>query len=279
LAYSLDGEIISGDSRQLYRGMSIGTGKDLADYVVKGVHIPYHLIDIVDAGYRYSVYEYLRDFRSAYEDIRARKKMPILCGGSGMYIEAAVSGYSLVEVPPNNQLRAELELLPTEALIAKLTSLKKLHNDTDLDTRKRIIRAIEIELHSQAEPVQLRPINNLYIGILFDREARRKRITERLHARLREGMVEEVQQLLDSGITPENLAYYGLEYKFITEHLIGNMEYNDMVEKLNIAIHQFAKRQMTWFRGMERKGAAIHWIDGFLPVEDKLRQISLLMNR
>lgn len=280
LACKLGGEVISGDSRQLYRGMSIGTGKDLADYAVSGVQIPYHLIDIVDAGYRYSVYEYVRDFRKAYEDIRSRGKMPVLCGGSGMYVEAAVTGYSLVEVPPDEQLREELELLSAEELIAKLAALKKLHNATDLDSRKRIIRAIEIALHSQEAPIpQMPPINNLYVGILFDRETRRNRITERLHARLREGMVNEVQQLLDSGMAPENIIYYGLEYKFITEYLIGKLEYHGMVEKLNIAIHQFAKRQMTWFRGMERKGAVIHWIDGFLPMEEKLLQVEQLMNR
>ncbi|MDR2937809.1 MAG: tRNA (adenosine(37)-N6)-dimethylallyltransferase MiaA [Prevotellaceae bacterium] len=279
LAARMGGEIISADSRQVYRGMDIGTGKDLAEYTVGEKAIPYHLIDIVDAGYRYSVYEFQRDFRQAFADICSRKKTPILCGGSGMYIDAAVNGYSLPEVPPNHELRAELELLSDEELAAKLLSLKALHNRSDVDTRKRTIRAIEIALHEQQTPTtDFQPIKNVYIGISVDREARRARITERLHARLRSGMVQEVEKLLASGIPAENLEYYGLEYKFLTEYITGKLQYNEMVQQLNVAIHQFAKRQMTWFRHMERKGAVIHWIDGFLPVEEKLEKITSIIN-
>jgi len=278
LAARIDGEVISADSRQVYRGMDVGTGKDLAEYVVGGVPILYHLIDIVDAGYKYSVYEFQRDFRQAFNDIRSRKKTPILCGGSGMYVEAAVNGYNLPEVPPDPQLRVELELLTDEELKVKLVSLKAQHNRSDLDTRKRTIRAIEIALHEQQmSNSNFQPIKNLYVGISVDREARRARITERLHARLRAGMVQEVEKLLASGISADSLEYYGLEYRFVTAHLTGKLSYDEMVQQLNVAIHQFAKRQMTWFRHMERNGAIIHWIDVFLPMEEKLKKIQELM--
>ncbi len=279
LAARLNGEIISADSRQVYRGMDIGTGKDLVDYTVDKKLVPYHLIDVVDAGYKYNVYEYQQDFRRVFKDIRSRGKMPVLCGGSGMYIEAAVEGYALPEVPSNPELRVELNLLSDEELEQKLEQLKVTHNRSDFDTRKRVIRAIEIALHEQTTQVdKLEPIKNLYVGIAVDREERRTRITERLHARLREGMVQEVERILTSGVKPEDLEYYGLEYKFVTEYVIGKLSYDEMVQKLNVAIHQFAKRQMTWFRHMERKGAVIYWIDGFLPLEQKLKKIEILLD-
>lgn len=276
LADKLNTEIISGDSRQLYRGMDIGTGKDLADYTVNGRAIPHHLIDIVDAGYRYSVFEYQRDFRSAYEDIRQRGKLPILCGGTGMYIEAVVNGYHLQEVPPNPQLREELEQKTDKELAELLASLKPLHNTTDFDTRKRAIRAAEIALYYQQHPQKTAayaPIPACYIGISTNTEERRRRITQRLYQRIEEGMVNEVRGLMQGGLAADDLCYYGLEYKLITLYLTNRLSYNEMVEKLNVAIHQFAKRQMTWFRGMERKGATIHWVDGMLPMNEKLEQI------
>lgn len=272
------GEIISADSRQVYKGMTIGTGKDLNDYVVNGVQVPYHLVDIVEAGEKYNVFQFQKDFKRAYDDIRTRGKFPILCGGSGMYIDAVVCGYNMVEVPPDLKLREELEALSTEELEEKLSHLKTLHNGSDFDSRKRLIRAIEIGMYSDDRGENSSDnINNLYVGILFDRDERRRRITERLNSRLREGMVDEVQALLNSGIKAEDLIYYGLEYKFITEYLIGKLSYEDMVEKLNVAIHQFAKRQMTWFRSMERKGTTIHWIDGFLPMDEKMKVIQRLL--
>ena len=261
-------EIISADSRQVYRGMDIGTGKDLGEYE----EIPYHLMDIVDAGTKYNIFEYQRDFEKAYKDIRDRNCIPILCGGSGLYIEAATCGYSLPEVAPNPELRAELEKKSDEELIAQLASLKPLHNNTDYDTRKRLIRALEIAIYEAEHPVQRScylPKNTYYIGTLVSREVRNAKIDKRLDARLEEGMVEEIKGLIDGThpalapdhkpIPAEDLIYYGLEYKFVTLYLIGELTLDEMRTQLATAIHQFAKRQMTWFRGMERKGITIHW--------------------
>lgn len=251
-------EIISADSRQVYRGMDIGTGKDLNEYE----EIPYHLMDIVDAGTKYNIFEYQRDFEKAYKDIVDRGGIPILCGGSGLYIEAATCGYSLPEVAPNPELRAELEKKSDEELIAQLASLKPLHNNTDYDTRKRLIRALEIAIYEAEHPVNRSsylPKNTYYIGTLVTREVRNAKIDARLDARLEEGMVEEVRSLLDKPIPAEDLIYYGLEYKFVTLYLIGELTLEEMRTQLATAIHQFAKRQMTWFRGMERKGITIHW--------------------
>ena len=266
-------EIISADSRQVYRGMDIGTGKDLGEYE----EIPYHLMDIVDAGTKYNIFEYQRDFEKAYKDIVDRGGIPILCGGSGLYIEAATCGYSLPEVPPDPQLRAELEKKSDEELIAQLASLKPLHNNTDYDTRKRLIRALEIAIFEAEHPVNrssFLPKNTYYIGTLVSREVRNARIDARLDARLEEGMVAEIRGLIDGShpalcsdgqagtpIPPEDLIYYGLEYKFVTLHLIGELTFEQMRTQLATAIHQFAKRQMTWFRGMERKGITIHWTE------------------
>ena len=250
-------EIISADSRQVYRGMDIGTGKDLSEYE----EIPYHLMDIVDAGTKYNIFEYQRDFERAYKDILDRGGIPILCGGSDLYIEAATCGYSLPEVPPDPELRAELEKKSDDELIAQLASLKPLHNTTDYDTRKRLIRALEIALYEAEHPVtrtSFLPKNTYYIGTLVTREERNARIDRRLDARLEEGMTEEIRGLLES-IPAEDLIYYGLEYKFVTLHLTGELTFDQMRTQLATAIHQFAKRQMTWFRGMERKGIRIHW--------------------
>ena len=266
LASELNGEIISADSRQVYRGMDIGTGKDLEDYVVDGKNIPAHLVDIVDAGYQYNVFEYQRDFLKVFEDMKTRGVFPVLCGGSGMYIEAVLKNYKLIQVPENPVLRESLKEKELPELAKILESYKSnLHNISDISTAKRAIRAIEIADYCSKNPeleTKITPIHSLNIGIKFDRLSRRKRITERLHQRLNEGMLDEVKQLLDSGIKPENLIYYGLEYKFLTQHLIGQLSYDEMVSKLNVAIHQFAKRQMTWFRRMEKQGTVIHWLDG-----------------
>ena len=251
-------EIISADSRQVYRGMDIGTGKDLDEYE----EIPYHLMDIVEAGTKYNIFEYQRDFEKAYKGIVDRGGIPILCGGSGLYIEAATCGYSLPEVPPNPELRAELEKETDEELIARLAALKPLHNNTDYDTRKRLIRALEIAIYEAEHPVQrtaFLPKNTYYIGTLVSRDVRNAKIDTRLDARLKEGMVEEIRSLIESGIPSEDLIYYGLEYKFVTQHVIGELTFEEMRQQLATAIHQFAKRQMTWFRGMERKGIVIHW--------------------
>lgn len=250
-------EIISADSRQVYRGMDIGTGKDLNEYE----EIPYHLMDIVDAGEKYNIFEYQRDFEKAYQDIIRRGGVPILCGGSGLYIEAATCGYSLPEVPPSPELREELEKKSDEELIAMLASLKPLHNSTDYDTRKRLIRALEIAIYESEHPVShtgLLPKKTFYIGTLVSRDERNAKIDRRLDARLEEGMVEEIRALMDK-IKAEDLIYYGLEYKFVTLFLLGELDFDQMRSQLATAIHQFAKRQMTWFRGMERKGIRIHW--------------------
>ncbi len=283
LAVLLNGEVISADSRQVYRGMDIGTGKDMADYYVNGRQIPVHLVDIVDAGYQYNVFEYQRDFLKALGDIRSRGKFPVLCGGSGLYIEAVLDNYQLIRVPVNEEIRSVLK----KKSLAELTEILKgyksrLHNITDIVNEKRAIRAIEIEDYYARNPrdkTEMPCINSLIIGVSSDLQSRRNRITERLHRRLKEGMIEEVRKLLDSGIKPEDLIYYGLEYKFITQYLTGDISYNDMVEKLNIAIHQFAKRQMTWFRKMERQGIVIHWIEGEIPLSEKIDQVLELLGR
>ena len=276
LAYRLDAEIIRGDSRQVYRCMDLGTGKDLADYVVDGKRIPYHLIDIVEPGYKYNVFEFQRDFLQAYDDIRQRGVLPILCGGTGMYIESVLKGYKLLPVPENPELRASLADKSLDELTTILAGYKKLHNSTDVDTVKRAIRAIEIEEYYRQQPVSAREfpaINSLVIGVDIDRDLRRTKITRRLKQRLDEGMVDEVRALLDAGIPAEDLIYYGLEYKYLTLYAVGQLTYDEMFHQLEIAIHQFAKRQMTWFRGMERRGFNIHWIDASLPMEQKVEEI------
>ncbi|MBQ7663749.1 MAG: tRNA (adenosine(37)-N6)-dimethylallyltransferase MiaA [Bacteroidaceae bacterium] len=280
LAQKTGAEIISGDSRQVYRGMDIGTGKDLSDYVVDGKAIPYHLIDIVNPGYKYSVYEYQRDFLSAYNDIKSRNKPVLLCGGSGLYLESVIRSYRLSPVPPNPTLREELADKSIEELTEILKRYKTLHNTTDIDSPQRAIRAIEIEEHYLREPLDLRSfpqLNSLNIGIDVDRDVRRERISRRLKQRLEEGMLDEIRRLLDSGIAAEDLIYYGLEYKYLTLHVIGQLSHDEMFRQLEIAIHQFAKRQMTWFRGMERRGVKIHWIKEALSEEEKIEQIMALM--
>lgn len=265
VALAVDGaEIISADSRQVYRGMDIGTGKDIAEYTRDGVTVPTHLLDIVDAGEKYNLFEFQRDFLTSYEDIRSRGAFPVMCGGSGLYVESVLRGYRLLPVPENPELRARLEEKSLEELTVILAGYKSLHNNTDTDSKKRAIRAIEIEEYYLTCPVEERSfpqVNALVVGVSVDREVRRERISRRLRERLKEGMVDEVRSLLDSGITPDQLIYYGLEYKYITLYLTGAMKYDEMVHGLEIAIHQFAKRQMTWFRGMEKRGVDIKWID------------------
>ena len=281
LADKIGTEIISGDSRQVYRRMDLGTGKDLVDYVVEGRQVPYHLIDIVEPGTKYNVFEYQRDFLKAYDDITARGKTPILCGGTGMYIESVLKGYKLLPVPENPELRASLEGKSLEELTHILEGYKKLHNSTDVDTCKRAIRAIEIEEYYKQQPPEYREfpsLKSLIIGVDIDRELRREKITRRLKQRLEEGMVEEVRGLLNEGIPAENLIYYGLEYKFLTQYAIGELTFEEMFHQLETAIHQFAKRQMTWFRGMERRGFTIHWLDATLSMEEKTERIINLIN-
>lgn len=278
LAYELKTEIISGDSRQVYRRMDLGTGKDLEDYTVKGVRIPYHLIDIVEPGTKYNVFEYQHDFLNVYEELKARDILPVLCGGTGMYIESVLRGYRLMPVPENAGLREQLAGKTLDELTGLLRSYKQLHNTTDVDSVKRAIRAIEIEEYYRLHPVEERPfpaIHSLVVGVDISRELRREKISRRLKQRLDHGMVEEVKGLLDEGIPAENLIYYGLEYKFLTQYVIGEITYEDMFRQLEIAIHQFAKRQMTWFRGMERRGVEIHWLDAARGVNEKLEQIKL----
>lgn len=273
LAKAIDVEIISGDSRQVYRGMDLGTGKDLDDYVVDGYHVPYHLIDIVDPGYKYNVFEFQRDFLNAFEDIRNRDKKVILCGGTGMYIESVLKGYRLIPVPENKELRESLSSKSLDELTDILSRYKKLHNSTDVDTVKRAIRAIEIEEYYLSNDVDERPFpnyNSLIIGVDISRELRREKISRRLRQRLDEGMVDEVRRLLDSGISAEDLIYYGLEYKYLTLYVTGELSYDDMCSQLEIAIHQFAKRQMTWFRGMERRGISISWINAEWGLQHKI---------
>lgn len=280
LADKLDAEIISGDSRQVYRRMDLGTGKDLADYSLNGRQIPYHLIDIVEPGTKYNVFEYQRDFLKAYHEVLSKGKLPILCGGTGMYIESVLKGYRLLPVPENPQLRAELEEKSLDELTTLLATYKRLHNSTDVDTAKRAIRAIEIEEYYKQQPIEYREfpvLKSLIIGVDIDRELRREKITRRLKQRLEEGMVEEVKGLLEEGISPDDLIYYGLEYKYLTLYVIGKLTYDEMFQQLEIAIHQFAKRQMTWFRGMERKGFHIHWLDATWTMDDKIAKIEHLL--
>ena len=268
LALSIEGgEIISADSRQVYRGMDIGTGKDIAEYTRGDITVPSHLLDIVDAGEKYNLFEFQRDFLKAYEDIKARGAFPVMCGGSGLYVESVLRGYRLLPVPENPSLRARLEEKTLDELTAILAGYKSLHNNTDTDSKKRAIRAIEIEEYYLSRPVEERSfpkINALVVGVSVDRDVRRERISCRLRERLKEGMVDEVRALLDNGLEPEQLIYYGLEYKYLTLYLTGAMDYDDMVRGLEIAIHQFAKRQMTWFRGMEKRGVDIKWVDASL---------------
>jgi tRNA dimethylallyltransferase len=282
VANRIGGEIISADSRQVYRGMNLGTGKDYHDYNVNGVQIPFHLIDIVEPGYKYNVFEYQRDFNKVYSDLKKREIFPVVCGGSGMYADSIISGYKMFEVPPDSGLRVELEKKSLEELKEILSTYKSLHNTTDIDTKKRVIRAIEIEHSSRSKTKKengFPKVKALLTGIIFERDKRRKMISERLIHRLNSGMVDEVKNLIDRGIKTDTLIYYGLEYKFITLFLTGKISYNDMVRDLEIAIHQFAKRQMTWFRGMERRGIKIHWIDGMLPMEEKVRMVMELLDQ
>ncbi len=283
LACRLGTEIISGDSRQVYRRMDLGTGKDLADYTVGTYRVPYHLIDIVEPGYKYNVFEYQRDFLEAYLGIKAKGKLPILCGGTGMYVEAVLKGYRLSPVPENPGLRASLAGKSLEELAAILSTYKKLHNSTDVDTVKRAIRAIEIEEYYKQTPLEYRAfpsLRSLIVGINIGRELRRENISRRLEQRFADGMADEVKSLLTSGIAPEDLLYYGLEYKYVTLYVTGKLPYGEMFRRLETAIHQFAKRQMTWFRGMERRGFTIHWLNASLPVEEKVEAIlNLLHNK
>ena len=285
LADCLDGEIISADSRQVYRGMDLGTGKDLADYDIHGHRIPYHLIDICDAGEKYNVYRYQHDFLVAYNDIVSRGRFPILCGGTGLYLESVLRGYKLCPVPQNPELRKSLENKSLEDLVKVLLEYKektggKMHNTTDVDTAQRAIRAIEIEEYYSEHPLldaSFPDIHSLVIGLDISRDLRRERISKRLQQRLDDGMLDEIRRLLDSGVHPDDLIYYGLEYKYLTLHVIGQLTYDEMFRQLEIAIHQFAKRQMTWFRGMERRGVHIHWIDATQPMDDKVSEVIKLL--
>lgn len=282
LAAELHGEIVSADSRQVYRGMDLGTGKDLAEYSYAGKQVAHHLIDIVEAGYKYNVFEYQRDFLSVWDDCAQRGVFPVLCGGSGLYIEAVLKGYRLLEVPVNEELREELNGQTLAWLTARLAAYGNMHNTTDVDTVKRAVRAIEIEeyyLHHPRLEKEFPSINSLIVGVDVSREVRRQRITRRLHARLHEGMIDEVKRLLDSGVHPDDLIYYGLEYKYLTLYLTGCLTYDEMVEKLNVAIHQFAKRQMTWFRKMERDGFDIRWVSGELPPDEQAGQVMAWLQR
>jgi len=282
VADRLGGEVISADSRQVYRGMDIGTGKDLSDYIVDCRRVPVHMVDIVDAGYRYNVYEYQRDFLKVLEDMTARNAFPVVCGGSGMYVDSIVSGYRLVQVPVNAQLRELLEGRSLGELTEIISHYKSLHNKTDVDTVKRAVRAIEIadfysnhQLDEKPFPVR----NPLVTAVFVDRETRRQRISDRLRRRLEEGMIDEVQRLLAGGIHPDDLIYYGLEYKYITLYLMNRLTRDEMVQKLEVEIHRFAKRQMTWFRGMERRGITIHWIDGSMNEEEKVNSVMSKLTR
>ncbi len=272
-AAALEGEVISADSRQVYRGMDIGTGKDYDDYVVEGKTVPFHLVDIADPGYEYNVFEFQKDFLKAFGNIVSRSKTPVLCGGTGMYLEAVLSGYKLVEVPENRQLRERLHDKSIDELTEILRNLSEVHNVTDLTDRERTIRAIEIAEYEKTHPRtghDFPNINHRIFGIHFDRQIIREHITRRLKQRLEEGMIEEVKQLLESGLQPAQLTFYGLEYRYLTDYVTGKIIYEEMFRLLNTAIHQFAKRQMTWFRRMEKKGFKIQWIDGNLPLEQKV---------
>ena len=281
IANRLKGEIISADSRQVYRGMNIGTGKDYDDYLVDGKQMPCHLIDIADPGYKYNVFEYQRDFIKIYSDLKERDIFPVVCGGSGMYADSIITGYKMFEVPHDSGLRAKLEEKSMEDLKEILDTYKNIHNTTDFDTRKRVIRAIEIEhfnRNREMHRTEFPKIRSLVAGVLYDRDVRRQRISERLRQRLKAGMIEEVKNLIEQGVRTETLIYYGLEYKFITFYLEGKLTYDEMFRNLEMAIHQFAKRQMTWFRGMEKRGTKIHWIEGHLPLEEKATRVIELLN-
>jgi tRNA dimethylallyltransferase len=274
LADRIGGEIISADSRQIYRNMDIGTGKDLCDYTVNGKTIPFHLIDIANAGEEYNLFRFAADFKTAFTEITARKKVPILCGGTGLYIESVLRNYAVPDVPQSDEFRSSLENKTDDELKAELMKYKSLHNDTDTENRRRLVRALEIAHFSAEKQIHsdsYLPEKQFIFGISLPREVVRQRITDRLHLRLQSGMIEEVQALLDAGVSASRLIRYGLEYKFITEYLLKQYNYDEMVSLLNIAIHQFSKRQMTWFRGMERRGLQINWIDGLLPMEEKLQ--------
>ena len=276
LAYEIGGEIISADSRQIYRRMDLGTGKDLSEYVQNNIPIPFHLIDICEPGYKYNLYQYKRDFTSCYNDIQSRGNIPVICGGTGLYVETVLKGYAMPEVPENRELRDSLANKTLDELTAILSKYKTLHNTTDVDSCKRAIRAIEIAEYYKMLPqpeLEDKPLDTLLVAIDIERETRRANITKRLHERLEQGMVAEVEALLNEGISPEDLIYYGLEYKYLTEYIIGKTTYDEMVSGLEIAIHQFAKRQMTWFRGMERRGFKINWIDYNLSTSDKVSKI------
>lgn len=282
VALRLGGEVISADSRQVYRGMDIGTGKDLLDYNIDGVQVPYHLIDIAEAGYQYNVFEFQRDFLKVYADLQKRQVFPVMCGGSGLYLESVLKGYKLIQVPLNETRRQELDKLSLGELTAILESYKSLHNTSDIENKKRAIRAIEIEEYCATHPeidLTFPKINSLIVGVKYDRSSRRNRITQRLKQRLDEGMIDEVKKLLDSGLKSEDLTYYGLEYKYLTLYLTGELTYEEMFSGLNTAIHQFAKRQMTWFRKMERDGFNIRWLDGYMPSDDKVEKILYWLNR
>lgn len=285
LAATMGAEIISADSRQVYKRMDIGTGKDLSDYEINGKNIPYHLIDIVEPGTKYNLFEYQQDFQNVYAELKAAQKPIILCGGTGLYVEAVLKGYALSPVPQNTALRARLANKTLAELTHILEDLKAknhsaMHNRSDVDTTNRAIRAIEIETYELEHPTPDRAmpaVDSLIIGVGIDREQRRQKITRRLKARLQEGMIDEVRALLDSGIPPKDLIYYGLEYKYVTQHIIGELSYEEMFKGLEIAIHQFAKRQMTWFRGMERRGFTIHWVDAARPMEEKIQYVQNLL--
>ena len=281
LAHILGGEVISADSRQVYRDMDLGTGKDIDEYRINGVDIPYHLIDIAEPGYQYNVFEFQRDFLRVYRDIKERGKFPVLCGGSGMYLEAILKGYRLIQVPVNEQRRSELQLLSLEELVELLKLYKSINNTSDTENRKRAMRAIEIEEFCKAYPetdLSFPVINSLIVGIKYDRDSRRRRITARLKQRLENGMVEEVEKLLNNGLKPDELVYYGLEYKYLTNYIMDELSFEEMFEGLNVAIHQFAKRQMTWFRKMEREGFNIRWLDGYMPLSEKTEKILSWLN-
>jgi len=279
-ASRINGEVISADSRQVYRRMNLGTGKDYDDYLVNGVSVPYHLVDIAEPGSKYNLFEFQRDFIRVYNEIVSGSSFPVVCGGSGMYIDSIVSGYRLAEVPPDINLRRELEKKSLEELTEILKSYKKLHNKTDIDTVKRAVRAIEIEKYYQENREMIRDfpaLKCLVVGINAGREVRRSRISQRLRQRIENGLIDEVRSLLDEGIDSETLVYYGLEYKYVTLYLTGRLEYEEMYRKLETEIHRFAKRQMTWFRGMERRGIKIHWLDVNDPDDTKVDYILNLL--
>jgi len=282
LALKIKGEIISADSRQIYREMNLGTGKDLEEYQVNGVDVPYHLIDIAEAGYQYNVFEYQRDFLKVYQSVKGKGTFPVMCGGSGMYLEAILKGYRLIQVPVNEKRRSELQLLSLDELTEILKRYKSINNTSDTENKKRALRAIEIEEYCLAHPetdLSFPEIHSLIVGVKYDRDSRRKRITARLKQRLDNGMIDEVKNLIDKGLKPDDLTYYGLEYKYLTLFITGKLTYNEMFEGLNTAIHQFAKRQMTWFRKMERDGFEIKWLDGYMPVNEKTDKIISWLNQ